>query len=111
MFAVDQKPVSVAAYRTVFADHKQAGNAEDPVVNVKYDRARSFAKTKGNRLLRAEEWQLASTTAGFVAAPASLLEWVEPRDDRKNVVQHGKAEARPETQEYKDVTFRMARDI
>jgi eukaryotic-like serine/threonine-protein kinase len=109
-FAVDEKPVSVAAYRTLYADHKQAGSADDPVVNVTYDKARSFAKYRGNRLLRADEWQIASTSPGFTAGP-NLLEWVEPRDDRKNVVQHGKSETRPETKEYKDVTFRMARDI
>jgi hypothetical protein len=109
-FAVDEKPVTLTAYRTVFADHKQSGGPDDPVVLIKYDEARSFAKTKGNRLLRADEWQLASTTAGFVVSPAGIMEWVEPRDDKKNVMQHGKSEVRP-NKEFKDVTFRMAHDI
>jgi len=109
-FAVDEKPVTVSAYKTVFSDHKQGGTEIDPVVNIKYVEARSFAKTKGNRLLRAEEWDLAATAPGVTVAPA-LMEWVEPGDDKKNVRQHGKGEARPQDKEFKDVTFRMARDI
>lgn len=108
--AVDEKPVRAELYRTVFADHKQTGPAGE-VVSVTYVKARSFAKTKGNRLLRADEWQKASTTPGFMASTAGLLEWVEPGADRKNVIGHGKADARPDDKEFKDVTFRMARDI
>ncbi len=110
-FAVDAQPVTVAAFRTVFADHKQPGGQDDPVISIKYDEARSFARTKGNRLVRSDEWEWASTTPGVTVSPAGLLEWVEPGDDKRNVRQHGKAEARADGKEYKDVTFRMARDI
>lgn len=111
VFAVDEKPVTAAAYRNVFGDHKQAGSPDDPVVNITYDRARSYARTNGGRLVRSDEWELASTKPGFMVTSPGLLEWVEPDDDRKNVRQHGKAEARAEAKGYKDVTFRMAKDI
>jgi len=110
-FFIDEKPVSAATYRTVFADHKQPGGPDDPVINIRYDEARSFAKTKGNRLVRADEWETASTAAGFTVSPAGQLEWVEPGVDKKNVRQHGKSEIRDDKKEYKDVTFRMAHDI
>jgi len=74
------------------------------------DEARSYARTKGNRLLRAAEWQQVATQPGFVVSDG-LLEWVEPGDDKKNAVSHGKSEARAVDREFRDVTFRMARDI
>jgi serine/threonine-protein kinase len=108
-FYVDANPVTSAQFKTVFADHKQSGKPDDPVVMIKYDEARSYARTKGGRLLRAAEWDAASTTPGFIAADG-VFEWVEPGADKVNVKKHGKGAARPDGAQ-KDVTFRMAKDI
>jgi eukaryotic-like serine/threonine-protein kinase len=110
-FAVDDKPVTLGDYRAVFADHKQMGGPDDPVTGIKYDDARAFARTKGRRLVRSDEWLSASTKPGFMVSPQGLLEWVEPLDDKVNVRQHGKALAREKTKGHKDVTFRMVKDI
>jgi hypothetical protein len=106
---VDQKPVSAAAYRQVFADHQQPGGPDDPVVWVSYDQARSFARTRGGRLLRDNEWEAAAAEPGFVASDA-LVEWVESPEGKRTVRGRGKTAVRPD-KEQKDVTFRMARDI
>jgi hypothetical protein len=111
VFAVSEKPVTLAEYKTVFADHKQATTGDDdPVTNITYDEARSYARTKGGRLLRPDEWDWASTTPGVAVSPAGQLEWVESPEGKRTVKQHGKTEVRAD-KEYKDVTFRMARDI
>jgi serine/threonine-protein kinase len=108
-FYVDQKPVSLAEFRAVFADHKQPGGIEEPVVMLKYDEARSYARTKGGRLLRSDEWDAARDTPGFSDSPA-LLEWVESPEGKRTVRQKDKTETRAD-KDYKDVTFRMAKDI
>jgi eukaryotic-like serine/threonine-protein kinase len=106
---VDAQPVSAERFRKVFADHKQPGKAEDPVINVKYDEAQAFARTSNGRLLRAAEWTAASTTPGFISVDG-MWEWVESPTASRTVVQHGKTQGRPD-KEHKDVTFRMAIDI
>ncbi len=106
---VDAKPVSLAQFRAVFADHKQPGGIEEPVVMLKYDEARSYARTKGGRLLRSDEWDAARDTPGFQDSPA-LLEWVESPEGKRTVRQKDKTETRAD-KDYKDVTFRMAKDI
>jgi serine/threonine-protein kinase len=110
-FYADMKAVSFKAFRDVFKTHDQPGAPDEPVVMVSYNEARSYAKTRGNRLLTSDEWDLAGAAVGFSVAGDKLLEWVESVDDKqKTVRQHGKTEGRPDAK-YKDVTFRMARDI
>jgi len=107
---VSAKPITLAAYQAVFADHKQeGGKPDDPVTMITYDEARSFARTSNGRLLRPEEWDAASTTPGFISVDG-LFEWVESPEGQRTVRQHGKTETRPD-KKHKDVTFRMARDI
>lgn len=106
---VDAEPVSAARFRKLFADHEQPGKPDDAVVLVKYDEAQAFARTNQGRLLRADEWTAASTTAGFIAVD-KLWEWVESPKEARRVVQHGKAQHRAD-KDFKDVTFRMAVDV
>jgi hypothetical protein len=106
---VDARPVTAAAFRKVFADHKQAATPEDAVVMIKYDQATAFARTSGGRLLRAAEWTAASTTPGFISLDG-MWEWVESPKESRVVVQHGKSQPRAD-KEHKDVTFRMAVDV
>ena len=106
---VDAEPVTIAEFKQVFADHKQAGKPDDAVTGVSYDEAQAFARTSNGRLLRAAEWTAASTTPGFIAVD-KMWEWVESPKEKRIVVQHGKSANRPD-KEQKDVTFRMARDI
>jgi len=76
---------------------------------VSYTEARSFARTRGGRLLTSEEWNSASTTPGFRVS-GDLLEWVESPDDGKIARQHGKSIVRPDKPQM-DVTFRMAKQL
>jgi serine/threonine-protein kinase len=108
-FYVDAKPVAVAAFRQLFADHAQTGGPDDPVVMVSYDEARSYAKSHGGRLLRTEEWDAAAVTPGFVVSDG-IFEWVESTEGKRTVRQHGKTQVRPD-KDQKDVSFRMAKDL
>ena len=109
-FYVDARPVTVAAFRQLFARHDQAGEPGDAVVMVSYNEARSYAKTRGGRLLSSDEWTAAEATPGFCVS-GELLEWVESPDDKRRAVrQHGKSLVRPDTRQ-NDVTFRMAKPL
>jgi len=109
-FYADAQPVSAQRFREVFASHDQAGKPDEPVLMVSYNEARSYATTRGNRLLTSDEWTLAATAGGF-AANDGVFEWVESLDDKqKQVRKPGKSESRPDAR-YKDVTFRMARNF
>ncbi|HET9622434.1 MAG TPA: bifunctional serine/threonine-protein kinase/formylglycine-generating enzyme family protein [Kofleriaceae bacterium] len=105
-FYVDPQPVTASQFHQLFARHDQPGAAGDPVVNVSYNEARSYAQTLGCRLLTSDEWDSAITTPG-VRVAGDLLEWVESPADPKQVRQRGKTESRPDAPQ-KDITFRMA---
>src|SRR5262249_49413155 len=75
-FYVDEKPVTLSAYRSLYPDHQQPGGPDDPVVMISYDEARSYAKTKSGRLLRSDEWDAATVTPGVVVVDG-VFEWVE----------------------------------
>jgi eukaryotic-like serine/threonine-protein kinase len=107
-FYVDARPVSLAAFRTLFSKHEQAGDPDDAAVMVTYNEARSYAQTRGGRLLTSDEWDAAANTPGFRVS-GELLEWIESADDKTKVVrQHGKSITRSDKAQ-KDVTFRMAK--
>ncbi|MGE3768487.1 MAG: serine/threonine protein kinase, partial [Kofleriaceae bacterium] len=109
-FLADTAPVSLADYKAVFAKHEQAGKPTDPVVDLSYTEAKSYALTRGRRLLTPEEWDAASVTPGFVVAGKGILEWVDSPDEKKKTAkQHGKTETRPDAKQ-KDVTFRTAKN-
>jgi serine/threonine protein kinase len=106
-FYVDPRPVSVASFRQLFAKHEQAGGADDPVVMVSYNEARSYATTRGGRLLTSDEWDSASATPGVRVG--DMLEWVESPDESNRIArQRNKSVVRPDRPQ-KDVTFRMAK--
>ena len=107
-FFVDEKPVTIAAYHRVFADHEQAGGPDDPVVLVSYDQARSYATTRGGRLLRSDEYAPAAATPGFVA-PDGLFEWIESPEGKREVRSKPKAQIRPD-KAAPDITFRVVKD-
>jgi hypothetical protein len=108
-FYVDPSPVTLASFRQVFAKHEQAGGPDDPVVMVSYNEARSYATTRGGRLLSSEEWDSAAATPGVRLGDA--LEWVRSDDENNRIArQKGKSIARPDKPQ-KDVTFRMAKPL
>jgi serine/threonine protein kinase len=108
-FYTDAQPVSLGAYRQVFSKHEQAGKPEEPVTNLSYTEAKSYALTKGARLLTSEEWDAAVVTPNVAVVPG-LYEWVDSPDEKKRTVRtHGKTLTRPD-QKQKDVTFRTARN-
>lgn len=108
-FYVDVEPVTTRAYREVFGDHPQEGAADDPVLLVSYDGARSFASTRGGRLLRNDEWDAAAARPD-VTVDADAFEWVESPEGSRTVRQRGKTEVRETGTEQPDVTFRVAKD-
>ena len=111
-FYADIRPVSVKSFQSVFQSHKQTGSPDDPVVMVSYADARAYANTRNGRLLTSEDWDAASTVEGFVVStPTKLYEWVDsPPEQDKTIRLHGVKETRPDAK-YKDVTFRMARNV
>jgi formylglycine-generating enzyme required for sulfatase activity len=109
-FYVDERPVNAGEYRQVFADHQQPGADSDPVVMIGYDEARSFAHTRGGRLLRGDEWGSAAATPGFLAPGGDTYEWIESVEGKREVRQRGKAQPRSD-KGGKDVTFRVVKDI
>jgi serine/threonine protein kinase len=106
-FYVDEKPVSASAFRQMFQEHPETGDGA--VDTVSYDQARSYAQTRGGRLLRGDEWDRAAATAGFVIAEG-MFEWVESPEGQREVRQRGKRVTRPDKGQ-QDVTFRVAKDI
>jgi serine/threonine protein kinase len=108
-FTVDEEPVPAALYKKLFSNHEQPGDPNAPVVQVSYDGARSYASTRGGRLLRSEEWDAATTTPGVVVSDG-IYEWVESPEGKRTVRQHGKTLVRPDGAQ-KDVTFRVAKDL
>ncbi len=108
-FFVDDRPVPASAFKKLFAHHDQPGPPDAPVVGVSYDGARSYASTRGGRLLRSDEWDAATNTPGVVVGDG-LFEWVESPEGKRTVRQHGKVVVRPD-QEQQDVTFRVAKDL
>jgi serine/threonine protein kinase len=106
-FYVDPRPVTVASFRQLFAKHEQAGGPDDPVVMVSYNEARSYATTRGGRLLTSDEWDSAAANPGVRVG--DTLEWVESPDENNRITrQRGKSVVRPDRPQ-KDVTFRMAK--
>ena len=107
-FYVEPRPVSVAAFRQLFGKHDQAGAPTDAVIDVSYNEARSYATTRGGRLLTSEEWDAATVTPGVQLA-GDLLEWIDSPDESKRAArQRGKSQIRTD-QPQPDVTFRLAR--
>jgi serine/threonine-protein kinase len=104
---VDARPVSAEAFRQVFTEHAQPGAPGDPVVMVSYTEARSYAKTRGGRLLTSDEWNSAVTTTG-VQVTGALYEWVESPEAAKRVRRRDRSLDRS-GEPQPDVTFRMAR--
>jgi eukaryotic-like serine/threonine-protein kinase len=109
-FYADAKPVSARAFTELFKTHaaRQPGNPDDVVISISYNEARSFAKTRGGRLLTADEWTAAAATPGFVSLD-KVYEWVDSPSDQKTVIQHDGRASRPDAP-HRDVTFRMARN-
>jgi len=63
---------------------------------VSYTEARSYARTRGGRLLTGDEWSSAASTPG-VQASDDLLEWVEsPDENNRTVCQRGRSAVRPD---------------
>ena len=80
--------VPPSSFRMVRQPAAQAGSPDAPVTHVSYDDARTYAKSRGGRLLTSDEWDAAAVTPRFVVQDG-ILEWVESPDAAKTVRQHG----------------------
>jgi serine/threonine protein kinase len=107
-FFIDSQPVSAAAYRELFDKHVQSGSPQAPVVLITYDEARGYAKSRGGRLPRPEEWARAATMPWFDGG--GQFEWVESDAGNRSVTSKHGTEPRPDEAQ-KDVTFRVAKDL
>jgi hypothetical protein len=115
---VDAQPVSHAEFATIFPKHKKPKGADaKPVTDVAFTFARAFATSNAKRLLRADEWEAAQATTGFVGAGSAVWEWIDDAAaaaDQRTVttIANGTVKtARRASKAYKDVTFRMGRDL
>jgi serine/threonine-protein kinase len=106
-FFVEERATTVAAYRDVFRQHDPTARPGEAVTMVSYTEARSFAATRGGRLLTSAEWDAAAAAPRFAAA-ATLFEWVDSPMDVKTVRRPGQTDTRPDARQG-DVTFRVAR--
>ena len=111
-------PVSHGEYAAARPQEKEPQKRKklnsQPVVQVAYAQAESYALEKGSRLPTPDEWAAAATTAGFKPA-GKLAEWV---DDGSVGQQAARAvRAHPDRAEklrpgpHANVTFRLAKDL
>jgi hypothetical protein len=79
---------------------------------VTFDAARGYAKQRGKRLLRADEWPPARDTLGFIPAGMRTWEWVDDGKDGKDhsVRRVPDDAAKRKSTDDRDVTFRLAED-
>jgi serine/threonine-protein kinase len=109
-FYVDAQSVTNAGYRQLFAKHDPDAKATDPVENVSYTEAKSYALTAGRRLLTSDEWDAAAVTPGFVVEK-DIFEWVDSPDEKNKIArQHGKTQKLTDSPQ-KAVTFRTAKSL
>ena len=84
------------------------------MTGVSFDYAKTYAKMRGKRLLRDDEWTAALDTLGFAPAGMRTWEWVddgkaEAKQRPVRRVNEGKATRKPAGG--KDITFRLAQDL
>jgi len=112
-------PVSLGEYAQARPTEKQPEKRKklnaQPVVQVAYPQAESYAQSKGTRLPTPEEWAAAAKTAGFKPPGKGLSEWVDDGSvgqqaartvatvpDRTDKLRPGP---------HANVTFRLAKDL
>jgi serine/threonine-protein kinase len=77
-FWVDRAPISNKSYAEFFPKHRYAKkDAERPVVGVSFEYAQAYARFRGKRLVRVDEFDAAAEVASFVPAGMKLFEWVD----------------------------------
>jgi serine/threonine-protein kinase len=114
-FFVDRLPVSHRQFAAFVKSHKiPSGEADRPVTSVSFDAARGYARQRGKRLLRIDEWQSALDTLGFVPAGMRTWEWVDdgvakPKTRPVRRVNDGREQRKPAGD--KTTTFRLAQDL
>jgi len=110
---VERTPVTNRAYAETVKGHRfAADDADRPVTGVSFEAARSYARQRGKRLLRADEWPPARDTLGFIPAGMRTWEWVDDGKDGKDraVRRVPDDSSRKKAAGDKDVTFRLAED-
>jgi serine/threonine-protein kinase len=111
-FFVDRAPVTNREYAEFKKSHRFARkDAERPVTGVPFAYAVEYAKFRGKRLLRVEEWAAASSVPSFVLGGMKLYEWVDDgaRDAGDRPVRGVNGAAREhKAAGDKSVTFRLA---
>ncbi len=110
-FFVARLPVS----KKDFGQPSKKHDGLDPAVELSYEEARAYARQKGGRMMTTAEWDLAVVTEGFAPAGVNIWEWVDDgiRDTKVRQIRRAPSGAatRESFKDYKDVTFRVVRDL
>lgn len=122
---VDAAPVTEEAYAAIFPNHrlhhksrrKAAASRDKAVTGVAFVYAQAYARSRGKRLLTAEEWQAAARVQGFDNA-GGLWEWVaDDADDgqehpaAQQVIHAERGTATRGARDSDGVAFRLAADL
>ena len=130
---VDAAPVTEEAYAAIFPHHRPnhrpkpkrrsrrraAASQDKPVTGVTLVYAQSYARSRGKRLLTAEEWQAAARMQGFENA-GDLWEWVADGPGTGDAQEHPAAQqvihaergvATRGARDGDGITFRLAADL
>jgi len=113
-FFADKQPVRHGDYAAVFPRRKRSSPRRNsqPVVEVSYPHAQSYARASGKRLVRAAEWAALANTDG-VTVSADLWEWVDDgsHGSTRPVRKAPDRAAKRARSGHKDVTFRLVMDL
>jgi serine/threonine-protein kinase len=116
---VDARAVSWADIAEQLKKVRKPSWAEpkEPATKVSWEQAQSFARARGKRLVRTEEWEAAAKVEGFVPAGKTLWEWIDDGGGETRPMRsvHSVSTVKPLSQRppkgHSDVAFRLAKDL
>ena len=112
-FFVDRAAVTNAAYAEKVKAHRYAKALGDrPVTGASFAQAQAYARKRGKRLLRTDEWDRALAADRFAPAGMRIWEWVDdgvPSARERHVRKGGESGHRPPAGR-PDIGFRLALD-
>jgi eukaryotic-like serine/threonine-protein kinase len=114
-FFVDRTVVTNTDYKALIRSHQfKKGDKDKPVTGIPFDYASSFARLKGKRLLRVDEWPRALAADGFTPPGMKLWEWLDDGNETpadRPVARAPSGQARRGKAGDKSTTFRLAQDL
>jgi serine/threonine-protein kinase len=116
---VDARAVSWADLGAMFKKVRKPSwdTPKDPATKVSWEQAQSFARARGKRLVRTDEWAAASALEDFTPAGKTLWEWIDDGGGETRPLRSVRSinPAKPLAQRppkgHADVAFRLAKDL